>query len=153
MRHGQAGFARDDKQRILTSTGIEQVKQQLSHLSERTQPVELIAASPYQRAQQTAQLAREQLAIEQPLHTWPELTPDAQVIDCCDRLNQCLEQTILLISHLPFANLLINHLVWGEYGERVNLHTASLACLTASDFYPASAELVWVKHPNQILAH
>lgn len=65
LRHGEAeAHARSDAQRELTPHGRKEVKQSAGHLPGHG--VSKIVASPYVRAQQTAQIVREVLASHPP---------------------------------------------------------------------------------------
>lgn len=76
LRHGEAEpyGARPDPERALTAHGREEVLRSAAQLI--GQPLTAIYASPYLRAQQTAQLVREALGFQPELITVNWLTPD-----------------------------------------------------------------------------
>lgn len=76
LRHGEAqSRARSDAERELTAHGREEVLKSAVHLSDKS--VQRIIASPYVRAQQTAELVRQSLGFNDPVVTVPWLTPDS----------------------------------------------------------------------------
>ncbi len=78
LRHGEAEpyGARPDPERALTAHGREEVLRSAAQLI--GQPLAAIYASPYLRAQQTAQLVREALGFQPELITVNWLTPDTR---------------------------------------------------------------------------
>ena len=70
LRHGEAeGHAPTDAERNLTEHGRAEVLRSAAHLI--GQPLGAIIASPYVRAQQTAQLVRDVLGFEPEIRTVP----------------------------------------------------------------------------------
>lgn len=81
LRHGEAeSHASSDAQRNLTEHGRQEVLHSAAHLI--GQPISAIIASPYVRAQQTAQLVREALGFAPEIRTVPWLTPDGNPCKC-----------------------------------------------------------------------
>lgn len=75
LRHGEAeSQVRTDAERNLTEHGRAEVLRSAARLI--GQPLDAIIASPYTRAQQTAQLVREALGFEPDIDTVPWLTPE-----------------------------------------------------------------------------
>lgn len=101
LRHGEAeAQARSDAQRELTPHGRKEVKQSAEQLPGHG--VSKILASPYLRAQQTAQIVREVLANHPPLETINWLTPDGDLAEAVDYLDAHADDNLLLVSHQPF---------------------------------------------------
>ena len=76
LRHGEAqANARSDAERELTGHGRSQVIGSAAHLLGK--PLDRIIASPYVRAQQTAELVRQALGFNDPVATVPWLTPES----------------------------------------------------------------------------
>lgn len=74
LRHGEAEpHASRDSERRLTAHGRKEVLQSAARLAGL--PLDGILASPYVRAQQTAELVREALGLVEPVGTAPWLTP------------------------------------------------------------------------------
>ena len=80
LRHGEAEpKARTDAERNLTDAGFAEVRRNAEHLF--GQPLQAILASPYSRAQQTAEIVRQELGFGQAIETVPWLTPDSELED------------------------------------------------------------------------
>ncbi|ROL63020.1 phosphohistidine phosphatase SixA [Pseudomonas vranovensis] len=126
LRHGEAEpRANTDAERRLTGHGREQVLRSAAQLL--GQPLQVILASPYVRAQQTAALVHEALGFGKPVQTVPWLTPDSDpqtVIDELDRLG--IEQ-VLVVSHQPLVGNLVSLLAHGSRQHPAPMSTASLA--------------------------
>ncbi|OCX22381.1 phosphohistidine phosphatase SixA [Stutzerimonas xanthomarina] len=87
LRHGEAEpRARTDAQRCLTEAGRNEVRRSAAHLVGR--PLQMILASPYVRAQQTAELVREVLGFGGMVETVPWMTPDSDIDDAMLYLSQ-----------------------------------------------------------------
>ena len=126
LRHGEAEpRANTDAERRLTAHGREQVVRSAAQLL--GQVPQVILASPYVRAQQTAALVHEAMGFDKPVHTVPWLTPESdpqQVIAELDKLG--LEQ-VLLVSHQPLVGALVCLLEHGHRQQPAAMGTASLA--------------------------
>ena len=144
LRHGEAeAHAPSDAQRNLTEHGRAEVLRSAAHLI--GQPLSAIIASPYVRAQQTAQLVREALGFEPDIRTVPWLTPEGNPVQVLEKLDT--DDNVLLVSHQPLVGSLISFLQHGHPRQPQPMHTASLAEL-AGDFPLAGLmSLVGVKHP------
>ncbi|MFJ2456033.1 phosphohistidine phosphatase SixA [Pseudomonas protegens] len=124
LRHGQAeSHAPTDAQRNLTAHGREEVLGSAAHLI--GQPIAAILASPYVRAQQTAQLVREALGFEGEIRTVPWLTPEANPLQVLEQLDS--GDNLLLVSHQPLVGNLIGLLQHGHLRDPQPMNTASLA--------------------------
>ncbi|MBD9397579.1 phosphohistidine phosphatase SixA [Pseudomonas sp. PDM11] len=146
LRHGQAqAEARSDAARELTAHGREEVRQSLEHLRGRALT---ILVSPYVRAQQTASLVHEALALQAPLQTVPWLTPDSDPRDSLARLQKLSGTELLLVSHQPFIGALGGLLVHGHRQQPLAMHTASLALLEGEDLIAGLMTLQLLAHPE-----
>lgn len=144
LRHGEAeGHAPTDAERNLTAHGREEVLRSAAHLIGR--PLKAIIASPYVRAQQTAQLVREALVFEPEIRTVPWLTPDSNPLQVLDKLETA--DDVLLVSHQPLVGNLISLLQYGHLRQPQPMHTASLAELQGDFPLAGLMSLVGVKNP------
>lgn len=144
LRHGQAeSYAPSDAERELTALGREEVLRSAAHLI--GQPLHAIIASPYVRAQQTAQLVREALGFEPQILTVPWLTSDNNPLAVAGHLDYA--DNILLVSHQPLVGNLIGLLQHGHLRAPQPMHTASLAELEADYPLAGAMTLNSVKHP------
>lgn len=141
LRHGEAQpHAPSDAQRNLTAQGRREVLRSAAHLI--GQPIQAILASPYVRAQQTAQLVREALGFEPEIRTVPWLTPDTDPLTALAQLDSA--DNLLLVSHQPLVGNLIGLL---HGGPPQPMSTASLAELEGDWPLAAAMALNSVKHP------
>lgn len=144
LRHGEAeGHARTDAERNLTAHGRDEVLRSAGHLI--GQPIRAIIASPYVRAQQTAQLVRGALGFEPQVRTVPWLTPEGNPLQVLEKLDT--DDNVLLVSHQPLVGSLISFLQHGHQRQPEPMHTASLAELEGDFPLAGLMSLVSVKHP------
>ncbi|MDP9533701.1 phosphohistidine phosphatase SixA [Pseudomonas protegens] len=144
LRHGQAeSHAPTDAQRNLTAHGREEVLGSAAQLI--GQPISAIIASPYVRAQQTAQLVREALGFEAEIRTVPWLTPEANPLLVLQQLDGA--DNLLLVSHQPLVGSLIGLLQHGHLRDPQPMNTASLAELEGDWPLAGLMTLNGVKHP------
>ena len=144
LRHGEAeGHAPTDAERNLTEHGRAEVLRSAAHLI--GQPLGAIIASPYVRAQQTAQLVRDVLGFEPEIRTVPWLTPDGDVQQVLKKLDS--DDDVLLVSHQPLVGNLISFLQHGHQRQPQPMYTASLAQLEGDFPLAGLMSLVDVKNP------
>lgn len=144
LRHGEAeGHARTDAERNLTEHGRGEVLRSAAHLI--GQPLSAIIASPYVRAQQTAQLVREALGFEPEIRTVAWLTPDGNPLQVLQQLDN--DDTVLLVSHQPLVGSLISFLQHGHQRQPQPMFTASLAELEGDFPLAGLMSLVSVNNP------
>lgn len=146
LRHGEAqNRARTDAERELTANGREEVLTSAAHLM--GQPLRWIIASPYVRAQQTAELVRQALGFADSIVTVPWLTPDSDPRKVLDHLDLYASDDVLLVSHQPLVGSLIGLAVHGNLQQAYAMHTASLAELEADLPLAGAMTLEGVRHP------
>ncbi|TVT85535.1 phosphohistidine phosphatase SixA [Pseudomonas sp. H3(2019)] len=144
LRHGEAeSHARSDAERELTAHGREEVLRSAAQLI--GQPIQAIIASPYVRAQQTAQLVREVLGFEPEIRTEAWLRPESNPLTVADQLDSA--ENILLVSHNPLVGSLIGYLQHGHLRAPQPMSTASLAELEADLPLAGGMTLNSVKNP------
>ncbi len=147
LRHGQAEpKARTDAQRNLTDVGRREVEGAAAPLQD--QSLQVILVSPYQRAQQTAEIVRQTLGFTGPVETVPWLTPDADPADAMLYLDRRTEQRLLLVTHQPLVGALGGWLVSGHRDAPVPMATASLAELEGEHLAAGLMHLVGLRHPS-----
>lgn len=147
LRHGQAQPQADsDAARELTAQGRQEVLQSAVQLQGR--PLTAIIASPYVRAQQTAELVREALGFSGPLGTAPWLTPDSDPRAALRYLDERSDAEVLLVSHQPFIGAFGGFLVNGHFEEALPMRTASLAELEGEVPAAGLMTLLALRHPH-----
>ena len=144
LRHGEAqAHARTDAERNLTEHGRAEVLRSAAHLI--GQPLGAIIASPYVRAQQTAQLVRDVLGFQPEILTVPWLTPDEDVRQVLKKLDT--DDDVLLVSHQPLVGSLISFLQHGHQRQPQPMYTASLAQLEGDFPLAGLMSLLSVRNP------
>jgi len=149
LRHGQAeAKAATDAQRRLTEVG----RQEALTMARRLQhePLDVILASPYTRAQQTAELVRDHLGVRRGIVTVDWATPDDDPLAVLDQLAERSEANILLVSHQPLVGQLLSLAIDGHRQTYYPMPTAGLACLDMALPAAGVAELVELSNPANI---
>lgn len=150
LRHGEAEpKARTDAERNLTGKGRVEVERAATYLQE--QPLQAILASPYQRAQQTAEIIRQALGFAGPVETVPWLTPETDPADALLYLDRRTEQDILLVTHQPFVGVFGGWLIGGHRNAPLPMTTASLAELEGDYLAAGLMRLIALRHAEQSL--
>ncbi len=112
IRHAQAEVGRDDDpKRMLDKTGQQQAQQLAAWLSTKVSGHLCLLASPYLRAQQTAQAVAQQLQIQVQENSL--FIPSADSQQALAQLSE-YQQDVMLISHQPLVGRLANLLVSGQ---------------------------------------
>jgi len=146
LRHGEAephGSRPHDSERELTANGREEVLRAAANLV--GQPLTAIYASPYMRAQQTAQLVREALGFEPEIRIVEWLTPDTDPDKVAEQLVSVSEA--LLVSHNPLVGNLLSYLQHGAGYPPERVSTAGLAELKGEELLVGSMTLDSIKPP------
>lgn len=146
LRHGEAvphGSRPHDSERELTDHGREEVLRSAALLI--GQPLTAIYASPYLRAQQTAQLVREALGFEPEIRTVDWLTPDTDPDKVAEQMVSV--SNVLLVSHNPLVGNLLSYLQHGAGHAPERISTGGLAELEGGELLVGSMRLNSVKHP------
>ena len=147
LRHGEAEpQAASDAARELTAHGRKEVQQAAAQLAGR--PLTAIIASPYVRAQQTAELVRSALGFNGKVNTVAWLTPDSDPRDALKYLDERERAEVLLVSHQPLIGALGGLLVHGHRQEPLPMRTASLAELEGDILAAGLMELLALIHPR-----
>jgi phosphohistidine phosphatase len=127
----------------LTVRGREEVLLSAGRLM--AEPLRAIYASPYVRAQQTAQLVREALGFEPELITVDWLTPETRPADVLKHLED--QDGVLLVSHNPLVGSLLGLLQHGHLQQPEQVQTAGLAELEGDLPLAGSMKLKSLRHP------
>ena len=125
MRHGQASWsAPSDSLRPLTEAGRHEVRHTVEQL--QGEGINRIVASPYLRAQQTADIASEILGVT--VDTINGITPDDRPADAIGQLPE--QGNVLVVSHMPLVSALTALLCDGAPSGGPGFGTANAAVLT-----------------------
>ena len=146
LRHGEAvphGSRPHDSERELTDHGRKEVLSSAARLM--GQPLTAIYASPYLRAQQTAQLVREALGFEPEIRTVDWLTPETDPDKVAEQLVSV--SNVLLVSHNPLVGHLLSYLQHGAGHPPEKVSTAGLAEIKGEELLIGSMKLDSIKSP------
>lgn len=151
MRHGQATPASGfdmvaDADRPLTDAGRRQVTEVITQRKSDLADVDLVLASPYLRARQTARLVIDQLDAGLQLLISDCLTPGSTPTEALGFIGQLEANAILVASHMPLVARLIEALT-ADDGSRT-MGTAWLAALETEAPVPGFAEQIWLEKPG-----
>ena len=151
LRHGEAEpHAATDRNRQLTARGRDDVRQVITDIAAELRDVSLVIASPYVRAQQTADIAYDVIAVagQVQIHreTSEALVPDAFLTDFFAMLQQCSVDAVLLVSHQPLVGKIVEQLC-GKSAAEYAMSTANLVRIDCD--YPAAdcGTFCWIKRP------
>lgn len=146
LRHGEAEpyGSRPDSERALTARGRDEVLHSAAQLM--GQPLTAIYASPYLRAQQTAQIVRDALGFAPDIRTVEWLTPDNDPLHVAEQL--ATTDNVLLVSHNPLVGNLLGYLQHGHVQQPETVHTATLAELEGEWPMAGLMKLNSLKHPK-----
>lgn len=148
LRHGEAEpRARTDAERNLNEAGRLEVRDSAAHLQGRN--LQAILVSPYNRAQQTAEIVRQVLGFSGTLETVPWLTPESDPDDALLYLGRRSEAEILLVTHQPLVGALGGLLVNGRRDTSLPMATASLAELEGEGVAIGLMSLCALHHPQR----
>ena len=148
LRHGEAEpRARTDAERNLNEAGRLEVRDSSAHLQGRN--LQAILVSPYNRAQQTAEIVRQVLGFSGTLETVPWLTPESDPDDALLYLGRRSEAEILLVTHQPLVGALGGLLVNGRRDTSLPMATASLAELEGEGVAIGLMSLCALHHPQR----
>jgi phosphohistidine phosphatase len=148
LRHGEAEpRARSDAERNLTAHGRQQVREAAVHL--RGRPLQAVLASPYVRAQQTADLICEELGFTGSRATVAWLTPESDLRQTLRELGNHTAAELLLVTHQPLVGSLAGLLLHGHRQQPLPMNTASLALLEGDELLAGLMELSLYQHPSR----
>jgi phosphohistidine phosphatase len=146
LRHGEAvRNAADDPGRALTERGAQHAHAAGIWLATITSADLRVLASPYVRAQQTAQQVLQSFP-GKTLTTMDWLVPDLNPLDVVTELAKISDGELLLVSHQPLVSALTGLLVAADYRAGPPMETASLAELSLPIIAPGMATLVSLRH-------
>lgn len=147
LRHGQAESIGDQESQ-LTETGKLETYKVASWLKSQNTQVDLIFSSPKQRAQQTAQIFKEELPVAEPIQIIEDLKPNKKPENILPLLDGAAFNNILIASHMPFVGRLLHALIANDDEKAIPFEPSGLACVELAEIKYGSGELRWVVHPG-----
>jgi len=117
-----------DADRRLTKKGRDDIAAAGRWMAAQGLRFDLIAASPFVRAQETAAIIAETLGEKDVLVTWKELAPGENTDTVCRLLGRHSgRDAILLVGHEPLLSALISRIVTGEENAAIAMSKGALA--------------------------
>jgi phosphohistidine phosphatase len=113
VRHGEAKRKAEDPQRSLTDRGREDVARVAAYALDSGVSVVQIRHSGKRRAEETAIILGEYLSPAEGVVSVPGLAPNDDVHPMVEILYD-QNQSVMLVSHLPFLDRLVSQLVTGK---------------------------------------
>lgn len=127
MRHGEAGWHREDRQRTLTDPGRKGVVRTARQLLDAGWKPDRIWCSTLVRARETARIVGGVMTLSPLQQTF--LTPDEDPLLCLDALQQePASGCLMVVSHMPLVGRLTRLLVDGR-DQGMPFLTAQAVCL------------------------
>jgi len=159
LRHGiaeepAARSGRPDSGRRLTDKGIQRVRQIARAMQELELEFDLILASPFPRARETAEIVAAVLHFEDRLQLTGHLAIPPSSSKLLGQINgtQPLPKSVLLVGHEPHLSGLASLLLAGTPSVELILKKGGLCKLEVSGLQAARcASLAWLLTPRQML--
>jgi phosphohistidine phosphatase len=150
LRHGNAepyGLGQDEF-RKLTELGVAEVKATARAFLAKNEVPDVVLVSPYVRAQQTATHFLSVLEAGLEIQNSPLITPYGKEVEVTEWLDQLPYESILLITHQPFAYQLVDFLVDEPLPANFAMATATLAAVEGEFFAGACCRFRWCSSPE-----
>jgi phosphohistidine phosphatase len=149
LRHGIAEDFSDtghDRDRVLTEDGIEKTRAAGKALRKLEVEFDVIFASPFARAWQTAEIVAEQLDAQKALEPLPELGADCSAGRALEKLKNVTRKhrSPLVVGHEPILSELISLLISGSPQLAIAMKKGGLCKLSCVRPEPGGARLDWL---------
>jgi len=155
LRHGkaeEAGPGMADADRRLTKKGREEIAAAGRWMAVQGFRFDLIAASPFVRAQETAAIVAGCLEEKDRLVTWDLLAPGGTADTVCHEIGKLPDPgAVLLVGHEPLLSALVSRIIAGDENAAVAMTKGALAKIR--DFSMTtrpSGELHWLVTAKQM---
>lgn len=151
LRHGIAEDGAPggrDAERALTAEGTAQLKQIAGALVDADVRVDVLRASPYRRALETARLVAPAVGWRGEPETAPELVPDAAPEEAIALLKELRRaQAVMFVGHEPHLSSLTALLLAARPGA-VHFKKAGLCRIDLERIGPGAGEMRWLLTPG-----
>ena len=107
--------------------------------------IDRIVASPYVRAQQTAELMSNEF--ECSVETYNGITPEGDPKKALNWLSELEHKSTAVVTHNPFVSYLLSLLVDGNFDVSINMPTASVACVEHEVIGIGTGSMDWFYDP------
>ena len=154
IRHATAEDAKpgvDDAHRELTKDGKKEMKRAAAGLKTLVDAIDVIAASPLVRAQETAEIVAKEYG-DLSVDTVEELTPASDPSALADWLSRNASSNIVaVVGHEPHLGKLVTWLMTGGGNSRVEMKKAGAALLEfSSQVGEGGGTLQWLLTGSQL---
>ncbi|RBP84614.1 phosphohistidine phosphatase SixA [Marinomonas rhizomae] len=150
LRHGNAqayGYDQDER-RELTELGVAEVKTVARAFRAKGERLDAVFVSPYTRAQQTAKIFLADLDVSVTVENSALITPYGREMDVANWLSDQPYESILLVTHQPFAHQLVDFLVDEPLPVSFAMTTATIAAVEGEFFAGACCQFRWCVSPS-----
>lgn len=150
LRHGNAqpyGYDKDER-RELTELGVAEVKTAARAFRNKGEQFDVVFVSPYIRAQQTAKVFLADLDVSVEVKDSSLITPDGREMDVANWLNDQPYESILLVTHQPFAHQFVDFLVDEPLPVSFAMTTATIAAVEGEFLARACCQFRWCVSPS-----
>ena len=145
-----APTGRDDSLRPLTDKGSAKMKKAAAGLRELVPEINVLAASPFTRAQQTARIVAAEYEDIRVITT-STLEPDSELEAFAEWLRARRGDTIAVVGHEPHLGVLVTWLMTGLEESRVPLRKGAACLLEFPERAgPGAALLQWALTASQL---
>ena len=152
VERGTAGYAKD-ADRPLTPKGERKLWQIAEAMEALKLSFDVILASPYLRARQTAELVAEGLGARKRVEFTETLTPRGKSEDLIEllRSRKPLPESVLLVGHEPYLSELVSTLISGGTQVALIFKKGGLCKLEVNSLrHGRCAALAWSLTPKQM---
>lgn len=145
VQHGEAKSKTEDPDRALNEEGIQNAEKIAAWMGQTSEKVMEIRHSGKKRAEQTANIFGDHLSPSNGVTSASGLNPKDDILPIANMLNE-QQDPLMIVGHLPFLNLLTNHLVTGDqHSEVVKFQNAGVVCLIREE---SRWSVAWVVIPS-----
>ena len=147
VQHGISAPKDIDPERGLSDLGVEETKRIALVAKGYKIPVQKIVHSGKKRAEQTAAIYHEALALKTPMQMISGINPMDDVQNFATRIVP--QENWMVIGHMPFMERLVSFLTTGTEDTRVyQFQNSGIVCLDVGDAKEAKWFIKWTLNPN-----
>jgi phosphohistidine phosphatase len=140
----------DDAVRPLTANGARKMRRTARGLHELVPSIDVLVASPLTRAQETAEIIRDEYAIER-IETAEALQPQTALDDTVQWLTRYGEGVVAVVGHEPHLGRLVTYLIAGIDRPAVELKKGGASAIEFDGVPTRGAgTLVWSVPPGAL---
>lgn len=150
LRHGNAvpyGYEQDET-RELTELGSSELCAVAEAFLHKNITFDKVFVSPYVRAQQTANVFLKSLGTNVIFENSDLITPHGQPIKVANWVNDQPYESILLVTHQPFAQAFIDYLVDEPLSPSFAMATGTIVAIEGELFASACCQFKWCISPS-----